>query len=179
MTTTSPEGRGLDAGRTEALEAGLRNMHASLAALGPALASVTVPVPPQMARGVQARENGWRRIGHEFGLLTAPEVADLLGSKSTKNRNGYAADKRKKGQLLGIRRRNAFLYPGFQFDGGSIRPMIPELIKVADGYGISHEDLVQWLCLKTRQLGGDRPVDHFDDGQRVVDAATRHFGVQW
>ncbi|WP_026819157.1 hypothetical protein [Arthrobacter castelli] len=178
MTTTNPENSSLDAARNDTLEAGLRTMHASLAALGPAIASVQVPVPPQMARGVQARENGWRRIEHEFRLLTAPQVADLLGSQSS-NRNAYAADRRKKGQLLGVRRRNAYLYPGFQFDGASIHPLIPELIKIADRHHVEPGDLAQWLCLKTRQLAGDRPVDHLNERERVINAATRHFGVQW
>lgn len=178
MSTIDPENGKLDATRNDALVAGLRTMHASLAVLGPAITSVQAPVPPQMARGVQARENGWRRIEHEFGLLTAPEVADLLGSQSS-NRNAYAADRRKKGQLLGVRRRNAYLYPGFQFVGTSVHPLIPELIKVANQHDVELEDLAQWLCLQTRQLAGDRPVDHFDEPERVTNAAIRHFDVQW
>lgn len=155
------------------------NMRRSLVALASAATAVRVPVSPQMARGVQATENAWREMDAEFGLLSGAEVADLAGSKA-RSRTGYASDQRRAGKLLGIRRRNAYLYPGFQFDGtGRVRPIIPALLSVATRYGVSPEGLAQWLCARTGQLGDQRPVDHLDEQDRVLEAAENHYGVQW
>lgn len=156
------------------------NMRRSLATLANAASALNVPVTPQMASGVQATENAWRRIESEFGLLSPGDVADLMGSKS-RTRTSYAADKRRSGQLLGIKRRNSFAYPGFQFDRatGGILPVIVELIAIANRHGKSHEGMTQWLCAPTGQLDDQRPVDHLHEPTRVVEAAENHFGVRW
>jgi len=54
-------------------------------------------------------------------LLDANAVGALLGSQSG-NRRQYATVQRQRGELLGVPRRNAYLYPAFQFDSsrGSI-----------------------------------------------------------
>lgn len=174
MSTALPERLSAEA------EQAVVNMHRSLAALGAAISAVKVPVSPQMARGVQATENAWREIEAEFGFLTGVEVAGILGSRSS-NPTGYATDKRRAGKLIGVRRRNAFVYPGFQFDRaeGQVLPVIPELLKVAKKYDKTAEGLTQWLCAPTGQLDGDRPVDHLIHPERVLEAAENHYGVEW
>lgn len=161
-------------------EQAIANLHKSMAALGAAVSAVKVPVSPQMARVVQATENAWREIEAEFGMLTGAEVAELLGSRSS-SPTGYATDKRRAGKLIGVRRRNAFHYPAFQFDRteGTVLPVIPGLLMVAKKYGKTQEGLAQWLCAPTRQLDGDRPVDHLHQASLVLEAAENHYGVEW
>ncbi|WP_125617038.1 hypothetical protein [Specibacter cremeus] len=169
-----------DAPRQEALTEAAENMRRSIEALGAAIESLQVPVSPQMARGVQATENAWRDMLGEFGFISAEEVGELLGSNA-QAASGFAGDRRRSGTLIGIPRKNTFVYPMFQFDAsrGIVRPAILKLLAVGKKYGIKPEWLAQWLCAPTGQLHGDRPVDHLDDVDRVVEAAEHHYGVQW
>jgi hypothetical protein len=175
MSTVFP-----DAPHDAVIEQAVANMRRSLAALGSAASAIDLPASPQMARGVQATENAWRAMDAEFGLLSGSEVARLLGSKA-RSAAGFAADRRKAGKLLGIRRRNAFVYPGFQFDlaAGAVLPVIPALLELVARYGKSPEGLAQWLCARTGQLGDERPVDHLHEVERVLEAAGNHYGVEW
>ena len=49
-------------------------------------------------------------------LLDAEAAGALLGSQSGTNRRQYANAQRQRGDLLGVPRLNAYLYPAFQFD---------------------------------------------------------------
>ncbi|MDJ0314071.1 hypothetical protein [Arthrobacter sp. H35-D1] len=164
----------------DALDQAVINMHRSREALGLAVEALEVPVSAQMARGVQTTENAWRDIESEFGMLTGTEVAALLGSNA-KSATGFATDRRKAGKLLGIKRRNAFLYPAFQVDPrvGEVRPVIPALLEIIERHARSAEDLTQWLCAHTGQLDDDRPVDRLNEPATVLEAAENHYGVQW
>ncbi len=163
-----------------AIEQAIVNSRRSIQVLGAAAAALDVPVSPQMARGVQATENAWREMEREFGLLSGTHIAAELGSRA-KSGTGFATDRRHARQLLGIRRRNAYLYPGFQIDrtNGTVLPVIPLLLELINRLGKSDEGLAQWLCVPTGQLDGDRPVDHLRDRDVVLRAAERHFGVEW
>jgi hypothetical protein len=55
------------------------------------------------------------RINRE-PLLDAEAAGALLGSQSGTNRRQYANAQRQRGDLLGVPRLNAYLYPAFQFD---------------------------------------------------------------
>lgn len=158
----------------------LVNMHRSLDALRPALASVATPYSPELAQGLAATENAWRDMEAEFGLLTAQEVALRCGSR-TKGRSSFAYDKRRAGQLFGIARLNATLFPGFQIDHtGTIRPVIARLVSIIKEHGRTEEDLAQWMCLPSGYLDDARPVDLLgQQDDAVVAAAEGHFGVQW
>lgn len=161
-----------------ALEA-VVNAQRSLEALRPALASLPAAATPELAQGAVATENAWRRMDQEFGLLSAQEASRTLGSRA-KGRSTLAHDRRESGQLLGVRRGNAVLYPGFQFDrNGEVHAVIPALIDVARQARRSGEDLAQWICLPSGYLDGDRPVDRLQEPDAVLTAAQGHFGVQW
>jgi len=149
----------------------------SRASLGPAI-SKTSTVPPGFARAMQASDNVWREIEAEFGLLTSSEVATRLGYK-TPNRY-VASDLRRKGYLLGVRRLNAYRYPGFQFrPDGTIHPVIRDLVTSSRAIGWSDSSLIIWLCSASRAFaGGGRPVDHLDD-QTLVTAAIDMLAVDW
>lgn len=126
-----------------------------------------------------ATENAWRSMEREFGLLSAQEASTALGSRA-KDRSTLAHDRRESGQLLGVRRGNAVLYPGFQFDrNGDVHQVIPALIQVARQARRSDEDLAQWICLPSGYLDDDRPVNPLQDADAVLAAAQGHIGVEW
>lgn len=114
----------------------------------------------------------------EFGLITGAQVAALSGS--SQRRGGFASYRRKAGKLLGVKRGNAYLYPGFQFDAnGHVLDSVSAAIAVASELGVGEDSLAQWFCLRSATLGGSRPVDVIGDPGRVVSALRQRFGVQW
>lgn len=155
------------------------NMEQSIAALGPALAEIETPVSPQLARSMAATERAWRDLENDFGLLTSLEVSEIVGSKSP-NRS-YASEQRSRGKLIAVKRPGGLRYPGFQIDRAehAIRPVMADLIRVAENAGRSESSLALWMTSHTGYLDGDRPVEHLSQPEKVVDAALHSFGVQW
>ncbi|WP_165310890.1 hypothetical protein [Microbacterium protaetiae] len=147
--------------------------------LASAMGSLATAVDPATARAVQATENVWRQIDTEFGLLSSSEVGGLLGARGA-NRT-YAADLRKRGELLGAQRKNAYVYPGFQFDhnAGAVRPWVTRLLELADEQKRSAADVVMWMMAPTTYFDGDRPVDHVGDTERLLSVASRSWGIVW
>ncbi|OMH23785.1 hypothetical protein BKD30_10365 [Tersicoccus phoenicis] len=125
-----------------------------------------------------ATENVWASVEAEFGLLTSVQVAALTGSK--KSSRSLAADQRAAGKIMGVRRGNAYLYPGFQFDtaNGRVRPAIPRLVATARDCGWDGEDLILWLVSPSGYFGSDRPVEHLGD-EDVLDKLRRAATVDW
>ncbi|NVM96112.1 hypothetical protein [Arthrobacter wenxiniae] len=159
--------------------ADLVNMERSVSALGPAIAALEVETSPPLASAIQATENLWTTIERRWGLLGSTDVAKLLGAK-TSNRS-LASSLRKKGQLIGVERTNAFLYPGFQFDrtAGAVHAAIPELIKAARANEIDDEDLVFWLCTPSRYFDDGLPVDHLLDDPSIVQKLVDSETISW
>lgn len=152
----------------------------SIAALGAAIASNPETPSPELARSLQAEENWWRRIEHELPSMSSTETAAFLGAKAT-NRN-FASSQRASGRLLGYARRQAVRYPKFQFDArrGSVLPVIPELLALTRGLGVSDEDLVLWMAAPSAAFADQRrPVDHLNDPGKLLAAAEAHFGAIW
>jgi hypothetical protein len=147
--------------------------------LGAAMAASPNTVSPQLARSLQAAENIWRRIDHEFGLLTSVQVASLLTLKPTRT---PAAQLRSDGKIVGVLRGNSYRFPGFQFDKarGAVRPVMANLITLARDNGRSDEDLVFWMTSPSSYFHEeDRPVDHLDEEERVLAAAQDQFEGTW
>jgi hypothetical protein len=145
-----------------------------------AMAASPATVSPQLARGLQATENIWRGMAAEFRLLTSGQVAALLGARPSNRK--LASRRRAAHQIAGVVRRNAVLYPGFQFDRihGTILTLMERLIELSTANGWSEEDLLLWLCSPTTSFDAeDRPVDHFDDPDAVVAAAKAAFETEW
>lgn len=148
-------------------------------ALGDAIRAAHVPASPALAAATQARENLYESIASEFALLTSAEAGDAMGSRSNTSRN-LAAKARSEGRALALTRGRYTLYPGFQFDGAGLRPVIAELRRVGEGeLGRSETGLIQWLMSPTTYLHGKRPVDVIDDPDTLLDVARRSFGVGW
>jgi hypothetical protein len=118
---------------------------------------------------MQATENAWRRIEAEFGLLTAREVAELLGARPTK--------------LLSVQRGKTLRYPGFQFDreARAILPVIEPLINLARANGWRMADVALWLTSPSTSFDAeDRPVDHLrEDPDAVLAAAQNAFEAEY
>jgi len=149
----------------------------SRASLGIAISKAPT-VTAGYTRALQATENVWREIEEEFGLLTSSEAAVAIGSKS---QNRYlVSELRRKGKLLGLRRLNAYRYPGFQFlSDGTIHPAIRDLMSAMHDGGWSDRGLIIWLCSPSRAFAdGARPVDHLDD-PTLVRAAIEMMAVDW
>jgi len=134
--------------------------------------------PLDQQRERQSTERIWRDIEDEFQLLTGAEVAKVV-SATSQDRN-FAAHLRRKGELLGIRRRNAYRYPGFQFRSDhTIHPVIKQLVAVMRQGGWSDESFIVWLCSPSRYFAdGKRPVDYLDD-TALVPAAVGMMAVDW
>ncbi|MGO4433826.1 hypothetical protein AB4Y88_11155, partial [Paenarthrobacter sp. RAF9] len=103
----------------------------SISALGPAMAAFKGTTSPQLARAIQATENAWKGVEAEYGLLGSMEVARLIGSG--KSGRSFASDQHAAGKLIGIKRGNKVLYPGFQFDraSGKAHASVPALLGMA------------------------------------------------
>lgn len=148
----------------------------TIAALFRALESVEADVSPQLVRSVQAKINAVKRVGREFGFLTAGEVREALGPE-------HGAD----ALDFSLRYRGQELYPRFLFDpspdgAGSmrVRPLMQDLKTIADGYGWDGADVVLWMTFPTTWFAdGGRPVDHLDEPARVLAAFEDEAGAQW
>lgn len=165
--------------RMDTVLEGVLNMYRGAAALGPALSAVDEPASPQMARSVQASVNRRRKVFEEYRFLNSQEVAEVLGSRSS-NR-ALASDHRTKGRILGVKRGNGYAYPKFQFDEVShqVRPVIPELIALAQANDWSEEDLLLWLVTPTGYFDDTRPIEHFDDPEDILAGARRRLEPTW
>ena len=170
---------GWDQRQTHRLLRDLINTRESIHALGPALTKLSTAATPATARALQATENVWRDLEERYQLLTSTEVAKLLGAKGA-NR-AYASNLRAKRQLLGVHRRNSYLYPGFQFDRRTrrVKTVVPLLLELASGLDWDTDDLTIWLSTPSGYFGGDRPADHLDDTEEVFGKARDAATVQW
>jgi hypothetical protein len=123
----------------------------------------------------QATAAAWSRLEDEFGLLDSNAVEALLGATRTVS---LAAMDR---ELLGVTRGGAIFYPGFQFESGTILPIIKQILALASENEWSNEDLSLWLMgPNTSFEAEDRPVDHLvGEPQAVLASAREEFEAFW
>ncbi|MBF4622960.1 hypothetical protein [Clavibacter sp. VKM Ac-2872] len=147
-------------------------------ALSDVLSRQAEQLPTGVVSSLNDTELFWRAIEAEFGFLSSVDVSAALGARPNR---AYASDLRTAGRILGLRRTNRYVYPGFQFHAEAIRPVIPRLIALGHEHELESRDVVAWLCRPTTYLRGDacRPVDHLDEPDLVLDAATRAWAVAW
>jgi len=118
-------------------------------------------------------EHAWRKLEEEFGLLDATQIGHVAGSRSKVARS-WASQKHRDRQLLGIKRRNRFVYPGFQLDSlGKIRTAIPAVLANFDAANWPEEHVALWFISANGWLGGRRPVDVLDETEAVTQASVR------
>ncbi|MGY4856865.1 hypothetical protein [Cryobacterium sp. AP23] len=130
---------------------------------------------PQLIRSLQATEDAWQRIEAEFGLLTAEDVAGILGATTTNWSTLFVL--RNTGKVIAVNRGSSIRYPAFQFDHAQrvIFPVIEPLIEVACANQWSCEDLTLWMIGPTTSFDNeDRPVDHVREPELLLAAAHSH-----
>ncbi|MHA6695602.1 hypothetical protein [Homoserinimonas sp. A520] len=105
-----------------------------------------------------------RDIDLEFGMLTAEEAPDSA-------KHGLVLD-----------RAGTVRYPGFQFDGKEIKPVITRLMEVAERHEVDHTSVIYWLCGHTTYIRDPsiRPIDLVEtDPDEVLRIADEAWGVVW
>lgn len=157
----------------------LHHQARTAAALRRSLSALTGDLSPEQAYRAQTTENAWRAIEREFGLLTAAEVAQVVGS-TAKSAKSYASDARRAGRLLAVKRMNKLLYPAFQLTEAGPLPVIRNLHQAAQGLEVGEESVLLWLSAPTTWWGdSSRPVDHLQDPEEVALAFEKHYGAEW
>jgi hypothetical protein len=139
--------------------------------LGDAAASLEHLPGPATARAALDVERRWRDLDSEFGLLDADRLGARAGSRSARS---WVSHNRQSGRLIGILRRNRYLFPGFQIDEtGQVRESVSQAVRVLRGQGWRDDHIILWFTAANGWLGGQRPVDRLDDIEAITTAATR------
>lgn len=96
------------------------------------------------------------------GALSAPEVADLLGtSRQTPH------DRTKAGTLLGVLDRGALRFPAWQFDPEGEDGVVPGLPEVLRALRLSPFGKASWLSRPNPYLDGRTPAEAIKAGEAV------------
>lgn len=157
----------------------LHHQARAAAALRRSLSALSGDVSPEQAYRAQTTENAWRELEREFGLLTATEVAQVVGS-TAKSAKSFASDAHRTGRLLAVRRLNKLLYPAFQLTGAGPLPVVRDLRRAAQRLEVGEESVLLWLTAPTTWWGDrSRPVDHLHDPEEVLRAFEAHYGTDW
>lgn len=96
----------------------------------------------------------------ELPMLDASELSTLLGSRSS-NKRQYAAKLHERGEVMGLRRGNRFMYPAFQLDHkrGRVHPEIAEVGKILDAKADPWGVIGWWVSPHPRLSHGRAPAD--------------------
>lgn len=145
-------------------------------------ASPTRPRAGQLAQAA-LREERWRDIEAEWGMLTAADVAALTGSRPEATRN-LTANLRRRKHLTGVKRHGGMRYPGFQFTGvgegaQTVAPAWTELHELLAPAQWSNADLLAWTAAPNAYLDGGRsPAEEIRDHPDGVTDALRYAAVR-
>ena len=134
----------------------------------------------ELAYSLLATENMWRLMDAEFGLLTEREVAQLLRVPPTAR--NWVSERRKAGQIIGVRRGDSYRSPGFQFDRelSVILPFVETLLDLARVNEWTTESLSLWMLSPSTSFAGeDRPVGHLREPETVLAAAKLQMEELW
>ena len=99
----------------------------------------------------------------ELPMLDASEVSKFLGSRSANERQ-YAANRRRRGELLGLRRGNRYVYPKFQFDQARrcVYPVIEDVGKILDAERDPWGVVSWWISPNPRLPAQRAPIKLLD-----------------
>lgn len=124
---------------------------------------------PQVLRNARARAEFVR----DYGLWTAEEIADALGSTST-NRSATASTLKRRGRIFSVWYDGREQYPRFQFDRESGRPY-PVVAEVLKRFGerLQGWQIALWFASRNAWLPDDaKPVDLLATAPEAVRAAA-------
>ena len=179
MTTVNvPVPAGVD--KDTARRAALRAMHeiATLGLVEKVLADSSAHVGPGHLAQAALREERWRAVEREWGMLPADQVALLTGARPQSARSHTANLRRRKG-LAGVKRRGGLLYPGFQFVGVgddliAVAPAWTALRELLEPAGWSDADVLAWASAPNAHLEGRSPAQEVHEQPERVSDALRH-----
>ncbi len=137
----------------------------AIASLSESLTGVS-PLPgPATLESLRHREERWRTIEQTWGLLTAAEVAPLLGSKSS-NPSEFMRERRKSAAMIAVRRSRRILYPGFQFAvDGALSPGLSDVVRTLIDADWSMESVLFWFTAPNGALPQQAtPADALAEG---------------
>ncbi|TFC25171.1 hypothetical protein E3O25_14325 [Cryobacterium sp. TMT1-3] len=110
------------------------------------------------------------------GLYSMTDVATMLNVEEPKIRVMLATD-----QLIALIWREEIVFPGCQFgpDRNHIESFVLPLVSAAADLDFSGFGLTFWLYTPTTYFGGDRPLSHLDEPERLVEAFIAHASIEW
>lgn len=114
-------------------------------------------------------------------MLTAPEVADLLGS-TAKNRHAYPTTLARRHRLLGVHRGGRTVFPAFQFTGDA--PAAPasrlaEILSVFAANGWDVDSVALWFTAPDGYTGGVEPAAILGTDPELVLTAAESVSAPW
>lgn len=127
----------------------------------------STPLLEQLRRNAESRAE----LAAEWGVLSAEEVADLLGSRA-RNRAAAASRLKAQGRLFSVPYRSRTIFPAFQFADGLLRPVVAEVLAALLPAGWSDWEIALWFTTANGRLGDRRPVDALDDEAAIRRAAA-------
>ncbi|TFC48925.1 hypothetical protein [Cryobacterium shii] len=122
-------------------------------------------------------ESVWREIHATWGLLTSDEVLRVLGLAQADSTR--VSVMRADGVLLAVKPGDVYVYPGFQFESGQVKPVIADLVDLARDVSWAQDDLAIWLCSPSGYFRGERPVEHLDQPDELLKKARDAATVEW
>lgn len=179
MTTVNvpvPAGVDKDTARRAALRA--MNEVATIGLVEKVLADSSVHVGPGHLAQAALREERWRDVEREWGMLAADQVALLTGARPESARSHTANLRRRKG-LAGVKRRGGLLYPGFQFvrvddDLVAVASAWTTLRELLEPAGWSDADVLAWASAPNAYLEGRSPAQEVHEQPESVSDALRY-----
>lgn len=136
--------------------------------------SPTNPGPGHLAQAA-LREERWRQVETEWGMLTGQQVAALSGANPKSARDLTSNLRRRKG-LTGVKRHGGLRYPGFQFvqvddDHIAVAPAWTRLREALEPAGWSDADLLAWVSAPNAYLEGRSPADEVHENPMSLSVA--------
>jgi len=84
------------------------------------------------------------------------------------------------GKILAFEYGGGLWCPKYQFAGGTVLPVISQLLKVTRDAGATDTELSLWTISASSLFAEqDRPADHLSNAAQVVGAARTHFEAVW
>lgn len=114
-----------------------------------------------LARGAAFKK---RMIESSGGVLTAEQVRDLLGYETVEQ---AVADR----LMLAVDDNGTRLFPAFQFDGDTLRPVMACILTAAPNS--SGWTLLQYLVSGDEGLGLCKPINMLNGGPEDIDLVLR------
>ena len=137
--------------------------------------------PPVTSAGVawslRRAEDRWAAIAREYGLLDSRAAAALLGGSRTNRKRVHQLAK--EGRLIGVKRGRGTLYPGFQFHGGEVRPVIAEIAAIGRSNHWTDPHLLLWLASPNGYLEGRIPASMMQNPDKIMEAARQDMAERW